>query len=142
MSLALRSSKHFLVFLAVAIIGCQNEPRLFPVTGIVSFGDGQRIPAGSVEFMPVDGGPAARGAIKSDGTFELRTGSRIGAVAGQHRVVVLHVAVNDGYHKHVHRHPGFRVVHSKHRRYETSGIECQIEPRETNHIKVVVSSDR
>ncbi len=56
-----------------------------PVEGKVLY-NGEPLRFGSVMFQP-DSGPIARGAINSDGTFELSTYTRgDGAVIGKHRV--------------------------------------------------------
>lgn len=83
--------------------------------------------SGVVEFAPVGGGPAASGKIGPDGPFVLETGSRQGAVAGEHQVAVVQVFLNDGHPEHVKKGHQFRLVHARYRRFETSGLQRTVE---------------
>ena len=86
--------------------GCgDGGPELHPVSGTVTFSDGEPIGGAVVEFLPGRGGPAARGRSDAAGRFTLRTGEDPGAVAGPHRVGVSRTVVMDGFGSHV-RHMG------------------------------------
>ncbi|MDA1015521.1 MAG: hypothetical protein O3A00_13845 [Planctomycetota bacterium] len=80
-------------------VGCGGEEtyQLAAVTGTVKFPDGS-VPKGdiaTVRFIPqgiekkgaFDPNPAS-GAIQPDGSFQLTTGSEIGAIVGTHKVVI------------------------------------------------------
>lgn len=63
-----------------------------PVQGKVFF-RGQPLPYGTIVFTPDADrgthGPLATAAIQPDGSFQLKSGEAVGAVAGWHRVTVL-----------------------------------------------------
>jgi hypothetical protein len=73
----------------LALTGCTDHPALAPVSGRVTL-DGQPLPRGMVQFVPVAEAareaPTAVGEIGADGTYELKTGDRAGALVGKHRV--------------------------------------------------------
>jgi hypothetical protein len=84
-----------LVVLACVIAGCTADPigRTVPVKGKVYL-DGVLLKAGSVAFFPADqgeGAPAfeAAGRIKPDGTYELSTRGKPGALLGSYKVTVV-----------------------------------------------------
>jgi hypothetical protein len=73
---------------------CSNDAigRTYPVKGKVYL-DGVLLNAGSVGFFPADkgGGPAfeAAATIKQDGTYELSTRGKPGALLGRYKVTVI-----------------------------------------------------
>lgn len=78
-----------LVATVAVALGCGSD-RLttVPVSGTVTL-DGRPVPSGKVVFTP-ERGPAATGAIESDGSFTLGTyGETDGATLGPHRVAVI-----------------------------------------------------
>jgi hypothetical protein len=77
--------------LLVGAAGCGT--RMYPVTGKVTFPDGTPLAVGTVVFERVDGsrmdGAMARGNIRPDGSYELRTSSPgDGALPGRYRVLI------------------------------------------------------
>lgn len=126
----------------IAATGCSGEPALYPAAGRVVFPDGAPVIGAVIEFAPVAGGPAARAELDGNGRFELSTAGRRGAVAGEHRVVVVQSVVADGLPGHAHRHAGFRLVHPRYRRFETSGLAQTIGPHRDNVLVVEVEPDR
>jgi hypothetical protein len=125
--------------------GCSG-PRPWPVTGKVVFADGTPVPSGLVEFEPADGGPAARGKLGPDGRFVLQTGDQPGAVAGKHRIVAVQVLVADGHSRELRAHAQHgpqhqaKVVHDRHRRFDTSGLERVVEAGRDNDLTIEVSA--
>jgi hypothetical protein len=88
--------------------GCkQGKPALVRVRGTVSY---QRKPlsCGTIVFTPDPsrghGGELARGEIKANGTYRLKTGGRYGVAPGWYQITVLAVDVPD------HPRPGERYV--------------------------------
>jgi hypothetical protein len=81
----------------ILISGCSHEDDLSSVRGRVCF-KGQPLRGGSIVFTPNPDkggcGELAVGEIASDGTFELKTGDRRGAVAGWHRVTIAAVEMS------------------------------------------------
>ena len=74
---------------------CSPDPigKTYPVTGKVDL-DGELLKAGSVGFFPADqseGAPAfeAAGKIKEDGSYELSTRGKPGALLGTYKVTVV-----------------------------------------------------
>jgi hypothetical protein len=60
---------------------------IYSVKGQVLLADGTPLTGGFVQFIPVQGGLPASGAITGDGTFSLKTGkSREGAAPGEYKV--------------------------------------------------------
>jgi hypothetical protein len=66
------------------VTGCE-QPGI--VTGLVTL-DGAPLTTGVITFNPTAGGPAAYGAIGTDGRYELRTGAAQGLAAGEYVVTV------------------------------------------------------
>ncbi len=97
MSLLARSVPAVLGFVLILVCGCSHEDDLSPVRGRVRF-KGQALHGGSIVFTPNPDkggrGELAVGEIASDGTFELKTGDRHGAVAGWHRVTIAAVEMS------------------------------------------------
>jgi len=105
-----------------------------PIQGRVVYTDGSPVQGGMIEFElisseaadPELGRPNARGAIQQDGTFRLTTfEANDGALIGTHRVLVSVPRPDwqpaDG------GSPPQPAVHPKYERYETSGIEVDID---------------
>jgi hypothetical protein len=133
---------------ALVVMGCGG--RTWPVSGKVVFPDGSPVTSGVIEFAPAEGGgPAARGAIGPDGTFDLITGKERGAAAGRYRVAVVQLGLADGYPGNVrpnHRHnrdpKAPRFVDESFGRFETSGLERTVEPDKDNHFVIEVEPSR
>ena len=80
-----------LVLVVLMIFGCGEDDGLTPVHGRV-FYHGQPLPGGTIVFTPDTErggrGPLATGEIAADGRYSLRSGDKLGAVAGWHRVSI------------------------------------------------------
>src|SRR5262245_44393672 len=78
----------WLVTLALlGFCGCQSDT--IPVSGKVSFKNGQPVTAGFVIFEPVNQKVGARGEIQPDGTFQLGThADKDGAMEGEYKVLI------------------------------------------------------
>jgi hypothetical protein len=112
--------------------GCSGGKRLYPVEGTVVYDDGKpavELAKGTVSFESVEDQLNYAGDIASDATFRIRTPTgKTGAPAGKYRVVVLPA---EGFDR------NRRPVDRQYGRYETSGIEVTIEPKE-NKISIPV----
>jgi hypothetical protein len=120
--------------------GCGRAgPAVYPAAGHVQSADGRRATFGVVELTSLEGGQVASGRIEQDGTFRLSTfSSGDGAVAGRHRLIVVQIVNTERVPLRDHHH--VLDVHLRHARYETSGLECQVEPRRSNYLEVVVEA--
>jgi hypothetical protein len=92
------SMRRFQIILVCGLLclpACSPDPigKTYPVTGKVDL-DGELLKAGSVGFFPADqseGAPAfeAAGKIKEDGSYELSTRGKPGALLGSYKVTVV-----------------------------------------------------
>ncbi len=84
-------SAAYLSLLTLAIAGCGSRDACYPVGGIVLF---RNVPlaGGLIVFTPDaekgNSGPIARAIIRTDGSFELQTDDKSGAVRGWHRITI------------------------------------------------------
>ena len=125
--------------LASLALGC-NSGRLktYEVEGQVVFKDGSPVKVGIVETKALGKSVQATGSINKDGSFRLTTyRENDGAIAGQHRVVVIQMIPVEDI-------PNYRpstmgVVHRKHASYNTSELTMSVEPDGSNKIRLVVS---
>lgn len=81
-------SAAFCVLIAAVLAGCGGET-LSPVTGKVTF-NGEPVRGGTIIFGPSEGtkgGTPASAEVKEDGTYELKAGATVGAVAGKNKVM-------------------------------------------------------
>ncbi len=76
----------FSSLLLAAMIGC-GDANYASVSGVVTL-DGQPLPRGMVQFVPVNDMPTATGEIGPDGRYQLTTPDQSGAFVGKHRVRV------------------------------------------------------
>ena len=86
----------FVVGLAGACVGCSgggSDLDVAPVSGTVTY-NGSPLAGATVTFMP-ESGPIAAGVTDLEGTYELRTGTQIGAIPGEHRVSVQAIVGSD-----------------------------------------------
>jgi hypothetical protein len=126
--------------LLIVAAGCGSGPAMSPVSGRVVYPDGTPLNSGVVEFAPEDGGPVARGTIRPDGTFTLRTGERDGAAAGTHKVAVVQTVVVDGSPAAaLHKHKG-RRLNDRYRRFDTSGLQRTVEPGKSHDFRIEVEA--
>jgi hypothetical protein len=118
--------------------GCDSgESTVAPVHGTVYY-RGFPLRSGTVVFAP-DGsrgtdGPLARGDIKPDGTYELRTDQTSGAVVGWHRVTI--VAMESAL---VHGSSGpyyipRSLLPEKYSDPDLSGLVCEVRAHQANRI--------
>jgi len=109
--------------------GCHDgRLRAWPVTGHIQFADGEPVKTGIIELESLEHGTTATGKIGPEGEFVLGTyQSADGAVAGEHRVIVLQLIMGDGSIRHTLDHG--RPVPVTYAAYETSPLRVQIEPR-------------
>ncbi|MEM7476765.1 MAG: carboxypeptidase regulatory-like domain-containing protein [Planctomycetota bacterium] len=127
---------YFACLLALAA-GCSSNLRTYPVKGKVVFANGRNVVVGTVEFQSVAHRINARGQIQPDGTFELTTyKDGDGAIAGEHKCVVLQMVIGENMHGH--RPSEVGVVDPKFASYLTSGLSFTIDPDKENDIVVTV----
>lgn len=121
-------------------IGCgESKIPTYPVSGTVVFDDGSPVRTGTVELSSKDHKLAATGKIRDDGTFVLGTyESDDGACAGEHRVIVMQLIINDGTVKHSkdHGHPVDPTFAS----YNTSPLTATVKAIEANTLKLIVTA--
>ena len=123
--------------LMVGLSGCGNEPKTFPVRGLVRFPDGKPLREGSIEFESSGkkGQPVtARGQIAPDGSFVLGTYDLDdGAVEGVHRAVVISdYDIGNGVERPDLLQP--TRLHPKHRDFSSSGLKYTVLPEENEFI--------
>jgi hypothetical protein len=126
------------------LVGCSDSrPATFPVSGTVSFADGQPVRFGTVQFLPDNPGPSARGLIDTNGRFELGTYSKDdGAVPGGHRVIITqHMSAPSGkVIKHSDAHGAddeSSLVDIRYTQYEVSPLTANVEELD-NQVKLRV----
>jgi hypothetical protein len=129
------------VLLTANLAGCRSKKaETFQVTGTVKLTDGTPLEGGRLLFRP-EGETvyAAKGDVRSDGTFELSTfGIGDGAVAGAHRVMVL-PPVPEGFMDEPRTTPGTRLaIDLKYQSLRTSPLEFTVEPGGENHFDIAV----
>ena len=124
--------------------GCDHGDRLktYPVTGTITFPDGQRFPGGRESFIVFEStehGINATGVIDADGTFRLGTYEpNDGAIAGGHRVSIT-PPTPAGDPDQLRAAP---LIHSKYRNLDTSGLQVTVEANRSNHIPITVTRAR
>ena len=104
--------------------------QLYPVEGKVTF-DGKPLRGGNVTFFALDHDMTQlqpMGLIDGEGNYFVSSYQQKGAPAGKYRVIVLPAEGSDRNHPPIDRRYG---------RYETSGIEITVEPKE-NKISIPV----
>ncbi|MCR9295267.1 MAG: carboxypeptidase regulatory-like domain-containing protein [bacterium] len=126
-----------LTLCVVCSVGCSRQPRTYPVAGRVQFPAGSPVMVGVVEFQSLEHGLNARGDIQRDGTFQLTTFEpNDGAVAGEHKCVVLQMVVGENISGH--RPSKLGVVHPRYASYSTSGLTAQVNDNGDNSIVLEV----
>jgi hypothetical protein len=104
----------------------------------VTFPDGRPVGSGIVEFTPSAGGPSARGRIADDGTFQLETEGRSGAIAGRHGIVVVQMTIAEAVPQHLAKHHEHSAVHPKYASLRTSGLTREVVPGVQNEFHIEV----
>jgi hypothetical protein len=111
--------------------GCSpTADPLAPVQGTIFFRN-QPLRSGMIVFAPNEGrggsGPLACSEIAADGTYRLRTGSRLGAAPGWHRVTIVALEEPTAGPS----PDGFLIprmlLPQKFRDPELSGLECEVQ---------------
>lgn len=86
-----RGFQGIIVLLFAAVLGCSQGDSLdrAPMRGTVTL-DGKPVDHGMVALLPMEGtkAPQGAGAIQKDGTYEIETAGKPGAVVGRHKVIV------------------------------------------------------
>lgn len=125
-----------IILVLLLLAGCSDDRvAVYPTSGTVTFGDGEPVRNGVIEFESIEHGTTATGRINEDGTFTLGTYSADdGAAAGSHRVIAIQVIINDGLVKH-HKDHG-RAVPPRYASYETSGLTAEVKAADENSIAV------
>jgi len=123
-----------LAMLGLAGCGWQH-PATFGVEGVVRSSTGPVIERASVTFFSVGGERSyrAEGIVGAGGRFRLSTfRPGDGAVAGQHRVVIVPLPTADGPMQ------AARLIPPKYENPETSGLQVVIDPRPVNDVTLVI----
>ena len=92
-----------LAFICISMVaGCgASQVPAYPVSGTVVSDDGSPVRTGTVELESRDHKLTAAGSIREDGSFVLGTyTSNDGACAGEHRVIIAQLIINDGTVQH------------------------------------------
>lgn len=131
-------------FLAIlALAGCgESRQRTYQVSGTVEFGDGTPVRFGSIQFVPVQGGPAARGKIDQQGRFQLGTFTASdGAIAGRHRVVIVqHPTGGQTQQPTIHEQEHDQssgMVDVRYAQFDLTPVSVEVEPRD-NQVRLRV----
>lgn len=122
------------------LAGC-GESRIptYPVSGTVVFDDGSPVRTGTVEIASIDHKLTATGRIADDGSFVLGTyGSNDGACAGNHRVIVMQMIINDGTVNHTKDHG--QPVDPMYASYNTSPLTVSTNAEDRNTLKLTVTA--
>lgn len=132
------SSLLMLTSACLLLTGCgESRVATYPVKGKVRFANGAPVRTGIVEFGSEDQQVTASGKIQTDGTFILGTyAADDGAAAGEHKVIVMQLIINDGLIKHVHDHGG--AVDPMFASYQTTTLKAVVEAKESNEIELIV----
>ncbi|HBE67223.1 MAG TPA: carboxypeptidase regulatory-like domain-containing protein [Planctomycetaceae bacterium] len=121
----------------LASVGCNSNPPTYPVQGTVEFANGRPVVVGVVECFSEEYKLNARGDIGPDGSFSLTTFSPDdGAVAGEHRCVVVQMVIGENINGH--RPSTIGVVAPKYADYSTSGLTMVVSPDSPNEVTLVV----
>ena len=121
------------VVVLLGLAGC-GGPRLYPVQGKVVWENGaaaRELEGGLVVCESADGGVSARGDIQKDGSFHLSTNKPgDGALPGKHRVAVVENKPGEP--------PPPPIIDRAFFSVETSGLEINVEPKQTNEVTLKV----
>lgn len=128
-----------LASLTMVAAGCgSSRVPTYPVSGRVQFADGEPVRVGTVELESLSSGTTASGKIQEDGSFVLGTYTPTdGAVAGEHRVIVVQIIVNDGTFQHTKDHG--RAVPQRYGDYATSSLSVSVDASAMNSMVIELS---
>lgn len=126
-----------IVSILLAVVGCGRRPATHPVSGVVTFSDGEPVRSGLIEFLPVEGGSSARASLNQEGRYLLgvfATGD--GAIAGDYVVVISQPQIGAGTlrppptghiaEEHGGEHPPLGLVPTRYASPQTSGLEATV----------------
>lgn len=121
------------LLLGVPTLGC-GERKIFPVHGRIVDPQGNPVKGlkrGAVEFQSLEAKASANASIDDNGNFQLSTeASGDGAHLGRHRVAILRPHLGP-------EHPVPLVIDAKYEKFETSGLEVTVEPK-NNEVQLKV----
>lgn len=133
---------------SLSLVGCSDQPVVYPVRGHVLTSDGSPVEFGLLEFRNSASKLNARARIQADGSFQLTTFKEAdGAVAGTHQAIIVQQVVADmprphqqtSEHEHVPKqHREHRFVDRRFANYETSPLVFVVEPKGENVISIEV----
>ncbi len=122
---------------ALLLSGCSSQLPTYEVIGKVEFENGRPVVVGIVECLSVEHNINARGNIQPDGTFSLTTfQSGDGAVAGEHKCVVIQMVIGENISGH--RPSAVGVIDPKYASYQTSGLSIIVSPDGSNDVVLQV----
>ena len=122
------------------LVGCgESRVSTYPVSGTVVFDDGSPVSTGTVEFSSIDHELTATGKIGEDGSFVLGTyKTDDGACAGNHRVIVMQMIINDGTVIHTKDHG--KPLDPLYASYGSSPLTATVGAQEGNTLKLTVTA--
>ena len=130
-------------FLPLLLTGCGDSgPPTYPAKGTVTYKD-KPLTFGRVLFQPAQGQPA-KAEIQSDGSFTLTTGTRDGAVAGEHKVTVMCNEIHDPNFvmpTDSEPAPGKSLIPAKYDAAATSGLTFSVTASGDNNFSIVLTDD-
>lgn len=135
-------SRPFTLILLISILAGCGSDRLptHAVEGKLKFEDGTHPMFGNIEFYSSEHQVNARGKIDRDGTFTVKTyEDSEGAVAGEHKVVIIQIAGNyltEKLSDQIKLDHG-ELINARYFDYRSSDLECIISPGK-NSIELVV----
>lgn len=132
-----------LAFICISMVtGCgASQVPTYPVSGTVVSDDGSPVRTGTVELESRDHKLTATGTIREDGSFVLGTyTSNDGACAGEHRVIVTQLIINDGTVQHTKDHG--KPVDPLYASYNSSPLTASVSEKSENTLKFIVKSRR
>ena len=120
----------------VYLVGCGGKPAT--VSGIVTI-DGKPLQQGTVAFSPASGGMRATGAIRTDGSYKIRTNRESGLDIGDYEVSVVsrEIVISEPGLPPM---PGKYIAPKRYGRPKTSGLRFNVE-KGKNTIDIELESE-
>ena len=120
--------------------GCGSDQLpTVPASGQVFIAGGDPVRVGTIEFESVEHGITASARIQQDGSFTLGTyDAADGAVAGEHRVIILQMVINDGRVDHTLDHG--KPVDPRYANYGTSDLMATISQEGDTSLRIEVEA--
>lgn len=131
-----------MLFCSSLLVGCgDGKVPTYPVSGTVVFENGSPVRTGTIELSSSDHNLTATGKIAEDGRFVLGTyASADGACAGNHRVIVVQMIINDGTINHTKDHG--LPVDPMYASYNTSPLTASTKAEDQNILKLTVTPQK